>query len=78
MNIAPKRSFNAFVRGRNSRSLYGRDARTILRMTTEELRHYTGVDVPTPAATFRDWSGYLAWAVLGLTTLAAPIAGLLL
>lgn len=78
MIIAPKRTFKAFVRGRHARSLYGMDTHTILGMTTEALRHCTGVDVPTPAATFRDYSAFGAIAALGVTTMAAALTGLFL
>lgn len=77
MVIAPRITFQAFVRGRNCRSLYGMDERKLLTMTVDELSTLTGADAPTPPPTRQDWLAFLSWAALGVTLVAAPVAALM-
>lgn len=45
----PQKTFRAFVRGRRSSSLYGRDYEPLLDMTVGEVRAFCGLDQPAEA-----------------------------
>ena len=75
----PGRTFRAFVRGRRSKSLYGRDFEALLDRTVGDLRAECGVDQPAKARTrASDVALFgIAWAAgicVGLATFAALIA----
>ena len=74
----PGRTFRAFVRGRRSKSLYGRDFEALLDRTVGDLRAECGVDQPAKArARASDVALFgIAWAAgicVGLATFAALI-----
>ena len=73
----PRRTFAAFVRGRHSDSLYGREFEPLLELTVAEARRATRVPAAGPAlpkASFADWVLFvlavLAGWVIGLLSLA--------
>lgn len=69
MLSAPVRTFRAFVRGRRTQSLYGRDLDELLRLTVAEMRAATNVDAPAAAPNARD---VLSFA--GLMLGAVPVS----
>ena len=50
---APVRTFRAFVRGRHSESLYGKNLDELLHLTVADVRRMTSVDAERPAASVR-------------------------
>lgn len=71
---APRRVFRAFVRGRRSESLYGRNIDELLDQTVEQTRAQMKVDARIEAPTLGDFALFTAsvisGAVTGLTFLA--------
>jgi hypothetical protein len=65
--LSPRRIYRAFVRGRNTRNLYGRtfdDA--LLDTRVDEMRAELGTDRDVPAGTPADLGRFLAFLVAGL------------
>ena len=69
--IAPRRTLQAFLRGRHSRSLYGGDLEALLESRVAEVRGRMGVDDAAPALRFSDA------ALFGLSLVAGLIVGLI-
>lgn len=65
---APIRTFRAFVRGRRTQSLYGRDIEELLGRTVAEMRAATNVDAPVEAGTLGDGLRFA-----GFTLAAGPV-----
>jgi hypothetical protein len=77
MMSIPGRTFRAFVRGRRSKSLYGRDFEALLDRTVGDLREESGVDRPAKARASDVALFGIAWVTglcVGLATFAALIA----
>jgi hypothetical protein len=73
--IAPRRTFRAFVRGRQTDNLYHHCARLeepMLNQTVGELRRRLRLDEPQRAPAFSDRAAFVLWALLS----AALAAGL--
>ncbi|MEM6295427.1 MAG: hypothetical protein AAGA54_29405 [Myxococcota bacterium] len=66
---SPRRVYAAFVRGRRTRNLYGRDVETLLQRRVTEVRAELGLDEVTTAAPgdARAFAGYLAVSLLVAT-----------
>ncbi len=62
---SPRRVLAAFVRGRRSHSLYGRDPAALLSQTVAELKAELRTDAPIPRATAGDVLRFGAWALVG-------------
>lgn len=78
MFLSPRRTYRAFVRGRNTRNLYGRpfdDA--LLDARVGEMRAELGLDRDVPAGTPEDLRRFLAFLVPGLPMVALVSAPLL-
>jgi hypothetical protein len=69
---APRRTFGAFVRGRRSRSLYGRELEPLLDRTVEDVRADVGL-APPPAARMSDRILFAGVAAAGLAVGAAML-----
>ncbi|MCR9160782.1 MAG: hypothetical protein ACE37F_03900 [Nannocystaceae bacterium] len=70
----PSRVFRAFVRGRHSRNLYGRDADALLDRDVGALKTELGLDVEPPRPTTGDVLAFVAHLVVSLLAYAAPLA----
>jgi hypothetical protein len=72
--IAPRRTFNAFIRGHGSRNLYGRKFNdALLGLDAEQLRVELGLSTKqpvTPSAVAR----FLGWSAIALTVGALSVA----
>lgn len=64
--IAPRRTFAAFVRGRHTQSLYGRDMEALLGSRVGEMRAELGLDDATPPARLADAALFAGAAAAGL------------
>ena len=64
--VAPRRTFRAFVRGRQTESLYGRSVDTMLDRTVAEMRRETRADEPIAPARAADYLIFAASAGAGL------------
>lgn len=69
--VAPRRIFQAFRRGRHSRTLYDEDLERLLDSGVGDIRQSVGVDAPTPAPSFGDYAAF------GLALVAGLVVGLL-
>lgn len=69
--VAPRRTFQAFQRGRHSRTLYDDDLERLLDSRVGDIRSSVGVDEPTPVPSFGDY------ATFGLALVAGLVVGLL-
>lgn len=69
--VAPRRTFAAFVRGRRTDSLYGKDYDALLAGTVASARSTAGTDRPAEPATLSDA------ALFALTATAGLLVGLL-
>lgn len=65
---APGRTYRAFIRGRHSESLYGRDVGDLLQSTVREVREATGVDRQANA-TLTDKALFAAASVAGVAAM---------
>lgn len=81
--VAPRRTFRAFVRGRQTESLYGRDMGGMLKSTVAEMRRETRADAPVEPARASDYAAFAGAALTGLVfgtlflcvgALLAPVA----
>lgn len=70
--VAPGRIFAAFVRGRTSRNLYGRDASALLGREVEEVRAELGLDVEPRPATMGDAAAFAGYVAASLASIALP------
>ena len=62
----PRRTFCAFVRGRNTRNVYREPYAPVLLEDVAALRLRLGLEQPVPKATLRDMAWYLVWIAVGL------------
>ncbi len=62
----PVRTFQAFVRGRRSRSLYGLPFDELLQQTVGDVRQRLGISPANPRARFADFALFAATALVGL------------
>ncbi len=69
----PARVFRAFVRGRQSANLYGRDAKTLLLRDVEDVRDELGLDAPVGPASARDAAAFAAHLAVSLGAFALPL-----
>jgi hypothetical protein len=69
--VAPRRTFQAFQRGRHSCTLYDDDLERLLDSRVGDVRKSVGVDEPTPAPGFGDVVAF------GLALVAGLVVGLL-
>jgi hypothetical protein len=69
--IAPRRTLQAFLRGRHSRTLYGADLDALLESRVAEVRARTGVDAPIPPLRVVDA------ALFAFSLLAGLVVGLI-
>lgn len=69
--VAPRRTFQAFQRGRRSRTLYDEDLERLLDSRVGDIRSSVGLDGPTPAARASDL------VTFGLALLSGLVVGLL-
>lgn len=65
---APRRTFEAFVRGRSGRSLYGRDVDALLDSKVSTLREELGAAAPARRATAADVALFVGAAITGAIT----------
>jgi hypothetical protein len=71
--IAPGRVFDAFVRGRHSRNLYGADfGEKLLERSVGDMRAELGLDRPR-RATAADIVAFVWWSVVSILVGAAPL-----
>ena len=70
----PGRLFRAFVRGRRTENLYGRDARALLPREVDELQRELGLDAAPHPATLTDLLLFTAQLCLTFTAAAVPLA----
>ncbi len=76
--LSPKRIFRAFVRGRNTRNLYGRTFEdALLDARVGEMRAELGLDREVPPGTAGDVARFLAFLLPGLPIVALMSAPLL-
>ncbi len=64
--VAPRRTFRAFVRGRQTESLYGRSVEAMLDRTVADMRRATRADEPIAPARASDYAIFAASAAAGL------------
>lgn len=69
----PARLFRAFVRGRQSQNLYGRDAEALLRRPVDEVRREMGLDADPAAATMGDAVAFAVHLTVSLVAVALPL-----
>jgi hypothetical protein len=69
----PNRVFRAFVRGRQTANLYGRDVEALLGSEVDAVRVELALDQPTRPATIRDAVAFAAFLGLSLGAAAAPL-----
>jgi len=73
--IAPRAVFQAFVRGRHSRNLYGRSYdEALLERSVRTVRAELGLDSSPPPATPRERVAFLCWSGIAVCTALAPFA----
>lgn len=70
---SPARLFRAFVRGRQTANLYGRDAEALLRRPVDEVRRELGLDDEPGPATTRDVVGFALHLMLSLVVTSLPL-----
>jgi len=66
--IAPRRTFRAFVRGRRTDSLYGKDLEAMLDRSVGEMRRETHVDQPVAEVRAADVAAFTAFSVVAVIT----------
>lgn len=69
----PARLFRAFVRGRQSENLYGRDADALLRRPVDEVRCEMGLDAEPRPATMGDAAAFAVHLTISLAAVALPL-----
>src|SRR5713101_6530712 len=76
--IAPRRTFQAFVRGRHSRNLYRTQFdESLLDRTVGELRAELGIGSESTAASRSDVLAFVFWSVISALVSALPFAATL-
>mgnify|MGYP007063379067 CR=1 FL=1 len=77
----PKRTFKAFVRGRNSNNLYQYHHDDLIGRTVAEVREITGVDEACDQAGLGDVVAFFAWGFVAISMalgqLAVPVVAIL-
>jgi hypothetical protein len=76
--VAPRRAFQAFVRGRHARTLYhqGEFQDALLERTVGDIRDALALDRPPPPATLADRLAFAGWTAVSLVANLAPLVGL--
>ncbi len=69
----PARLFRAFVRGRQSENLYGRDADALLRRPVDEVRSEMGLDAEPRAASKGDVVAFALHLTISLLAVSLPL-----
>lgn len=73
--IAPRSTWEAFLRGRRTRNLYSGPFRDeLLAKGVGETRRELGLDRPPPRATPPDTGAFVAASLAGVASLVAPVA----
>ncbi len=67
--VAPQRTWRAFLWGRHSQSVYGKDTADLMNSSVEEIREMTGTDQPTVTPT---WKDRVAFAALITVVISPP------
>jgi hypothetical protein len=76
--IAPRRTHQAFIRGRHSRNLYRTEFNeALLERSVEEVRQQLALDRPRSRATMTDRAAFLLWAVTAVVISLLPWAAVL-
>lgn len=70
---SPARLFRAFVRGRRSQNLYGRDANVLLGRDVDEVRRELGLEASAGPATAADVALFSAYLMISLAAAASPL-----
>lgn len=70
----PGRVFRAFIRGRHSRNLYGRDAESLLDREVGELKAELGLRDASPSMTVMDVLAFVLHVAVSLLAYAMPLA----
>ncbi|MBV1856928.1 MAG: hypothetical protein KUG77_00860 [Nannocystaceae bacterium] len=69
----PARVFQAFVRGRQTTNLYGRDADALLAREVEDVRQEMGLDAPRGRPSVADAAVFGLHLALSMSTAAVPV-----
>lgn len=77
MVVAPRATFRAFVRGRQSRSLYGQPLDDVLPSPVGSIRERVGLTHPSRDASLTDVLLFLLTTLTGLMLVSAPLLVLL-
>jgi len=72
--LAPRRIYAAFLRGRATESLYGRDLDGMLDETVEAVRDHTGLGKPQRPASLGDMATFAAAVAAGTVVAAVSFA----
>jgi hypothetical protein len=76
--MAPRRTWLAFVRGRQTRTLYGQPFDPLLERSVGDVRHEVGLDAAAKKPTLGDWVAFktavLGGVVIGTLIFAAALA----
>ena len=71
--LAPRRTFQAFVRGLHSRNLYpGQFEERLLDCTVGELRTELAIPEQAPSASLKDWIAFLFWSATAVVGSLLP------
>ena len=70
----PGRVFRAFIRGRHSRNLYGRDPESLLDREVGELKAELGLRDASPSMTVMDVLAFVLHVAVSLLAYAMPLA----
>lgn len=73
----PRPIYRAFIRGRNSRNLYGQDIDVLLEQQVNDVRDWTGAQNHPPPATAADHVAFAFWSVVAVSVCWSPVAGVL-
>lgn len=77
--LSPRRTMRAFVRGRQTGNLYGREFDgAVLEGTVSDLRRRVGVDAPERSATGADVRAFVVWAAAVMAFDLAGAAGVVM
>ena len=69
----PARVFRAFVRGRQTKNLYGRDSQALLGTELETVRAQMGLDAPLRPASLADAVSFAFFASIALLVASVPL-----
>lgn len=71
---SPSRVFRAFVRGRSTQNVYGKDTQALLEQEVDVLRRELGLDQAPKPATVSDWLLFMAVLSVSIGALLVQIA----